>query len=632
MWRQISMQDPNLINRQIRWLLALGRLKRGFSPARAESNLSAIAQRLALLYPETNRNWGVAVQPLQELGKEQVRKLSYPLAGAVAFVFLIACANVAGLLLARAAGQKVEIAVRVALGAGRRQLFGQFFAESVLLALIGGLVGLCFATWSNPLLAAIVPAGFDFLRNTSLDWPVFGFTLAMSLTAGAAIGLIVALNASGPDPNVDLRQGGRGGMPPAAQRVRSALGIAEVGLAFLLLAGTGLLIRTLVNLSRVPLGFEPKTVLTAQLDLSGSRYVKVAPRREMDMRYVDPRVEAFYGEVVDRASVLPGVESLGLVSWLPMGGWGSGRRERGFSIGGAPPAAPGEQRVADYNAVGGRYFEALRIRLLKGRYLDARDAAGAPWVVVVNQAMARRFWPNRNPLGQSLLLDTVAEERPRTVVGVVDNVRQDAPSLDPAPEMYVSFRQQPAVYPGHGVQNRLRMSIVLRSSYPAAMAPALRKVVAGLDSKQPLLNVQTMDEVLGRSMAPARFFVRVLGVFGLVAVVLAAIGIYGVISCNVAARTKEFGIRLALGAQRGAVLIDVLRKAAALGAAGVIFGAALSIPLTRVLTNLLYGVGTYDLVSFGCVSLFLLVIIAAAALQPAWKALRTDPIAALRAE
>ncbi|HMJ61346.1 MAG TPA: FtsX-like permease family protein, partial [Bryobacteraceae bacterium] len=269
---------------------------------------------------------------------------------------------------------------------------------------------------------------------------------------------------------------------------------------------------------------------------------------------------------------------------------------------------------------------------LKGRYPDERDARDAPWVVVVNDAMARRFWPGQNPLGQSLVLDIVAEEKPRRVVGVVDNVRQELPSVEPVPEMYVSFRQQPDIYPGHGVQNRLRMSIALRSSRPLAMALPLRSVVAGLDGKQPLLNVQTMDEVLGRSLTPARFFVRILGVFGLMAVVLAAIGIYGVMSYNVSERTKEFGIRLALGAQRGAVLGDVLRKAVVLAAAGIVLGAALSISLTRVLVKLLYGVHAYDLLSFACVSLLLLIVAAAGALQPAWKALATDPIAALRSE
>jgi putative ABC transport system permease protein len=631
-WTEISLKDPAMAQRQVRWLLALARLKSGVTMARAQAEMNSIAHRLALACPVTNKDWGVDLQPLEDVGKASLQRLLYPLFGAVTFVLLIACANVANLMVARASSRKKEIAVRTALGAGRARLMRQPVLETLILALLSGVGGVGLAKCGLTLFAAYAPPGYVFLKQASIGLPVFLFTLGVSLVAGTLIGAAAMFQVSGVDLIGALKEGGKGVTSAARMRARSVLAVVEVTLAFVLLVGAGLLAKTLVNLTRVSLGFEPDRVLTAQVELAGPGYIRNAPMREQDMRYIDPKVEAFYAELIQRVSNLPGVDSAGLGSWLPLGGWAPGARDRTFTIAGRATPSEGEMADADYTAVSGGYFRTMRGPLLAGRYMDEHDTLDAPWVAVINEAMAKRYWPNQDPVGQLLRFNIVTEERPRMVVGVVGNVRQDSPANEPMAEAYVSFMQQPAVSPGHGAQNRMRMTVVIRGADASVLAPGLRRAVANLDKSQPVFSIRSMNEVLTQSVAPSRFITLLLVTFAILAAVLAGLGIFALMSYNVADRFQEIGIRIALGANRRAVIRLVLSSGIKLSLIGIGLGALLATWLTGLLTGMLYGVKPLDASTFVLAGVLLVLAAVIASMQPASRAMRLDPIVTLRSE
>jgi len=562
-------------------------------------------------------------------GRMQVVDMYWLFDGAVGFVLLIACANVANLQLARAGARKKEIVVRVALGAGRARIVRQLLTESIILAAIGRVLGLIVTFWGIKLFQALAPDWFSKAGEIALNLPVAGFTLAVSLVTGILAGLAPAIQASRPNVNESLKESSRGS-GRGQGRTRAVLVMGEVALALVLLADAGLMMNSLVRLLRVKPGYDPAKVLTLQIDLSGPRYVQVVENRDMAIRSISARVEPLYERVLESVRSLPGIESAALVSWLPQGRGATGPRGRRFVIAGRPEPAPQEQPDAAYNMVSSDYFRTLRVPLIRGRFLNEQDTQIAPWVVVINEVMARRFWPNGDPIGQVITIKMIKEERPRQIVGIVGDVRQGWLGREPQPEFYAPFQQQPPVY-ADGWQNRLHRFLVVRTALkPEGLLAAVRAEVLSLDRDQPVYDLRTMNEFLAESTAPWRFYLILLGTFAGISLFLAAIGIYGVISHSIGERTHEIGIRMAIGAARGDVLRLVFRQGLKLTIVGLIIGLAASFALTRIIAGFLYGVKATDPLTLAGATVLLAAIACAAILQPARRASRVDPSVALR--
>lgn len=631
-WQPINAASPRYAARQDHWLIPVALLKPGVTFAQAQNEMDVIARRLEQAYPETNKGIGKKLQPLHEALYGFARQPLYPLLGTVAFVLLIACANVANLLQARTETRRAEYAVRASLGAGRRRLMQQLFAECSLLALLGGTLGILLAHWGISLFrsfAGEIPGS----QSINIDTRVLLFTLGLSLSTAIVFGLIPAIQASNPDLNNTLRESTR---TSAGSRglTRHALAVCEIALAMVLLIGAGLTINSVLHLQKVDPGFDPHNLLTLRIRLpEGGQYMQRVPGG--DMERASPRVTAFYQQLLERVAALPGVESVGSITGLPM----HFSEEYSFSIL-RQPAPPPEQRPrAGYNEVSPGFFRTLKIPLKKGRYLDEHDTAAAPWAVVVNETFARRFFPNEDPIGQQLLLRydpyPVDQERPRQIVGVVGDVKHWGLENPAPPFVYASHLQQPAVYPGGAIVAHLWQELGIRTAGDARsgdLATAVQKIVKDLDPDQAATDIMTMDQLLEESLGGAKFYMRLLGTFAAVALLLAVMGIYGVISYFVSQRTREIGIRVALGAEPMDVLSLVTRLGLKLALLGVAIGIALAIGLARVIASFLFGVKPTDPVTYAAVATMLVSVALLASFLPARRATRVDPMVVLRYE
>jgi predicted permease len=587
----------------------VGRLARGRTAAEAQAEMDAIAARLARAYPDTNQGLGVNVASLRDHLVGDVRPALAVLAGAVGFVLLIACANVAGLLLARATQRAQDTAVRLALGAGRGRLIRHGLAEALLLSVAGGALGVALAFWGVQAIVALSPADVAGLAQARPDARVLAFAGLVSLAAAALFGLVPAAQAARPDLGGLLAAGVRASGGPARARARRVLVVAEIAMAYVLLVGAGLMLSTLARLRAVDVGFDGSRLLTFQVSLSDARYREPHRRR------------AFYDGVLEAARRLPGVTDAGAVMRLPLA---DGPVNRGFFIEGRPAPPPGQDHSVDYQVVSAGFFQAARIPLVRGRGLSPSDVEGAPRVVVINEAAARRYFPGEDPIGRRVGMGDGDDPASwRTIVGVVADVRHRGPDQAAAPAAFAPY--------GQDRESWNMMSFVLRASAdPRALAPAVAGLVRGADPEQPVSNVRTMDEVRDAAVVRPRFLATLLAVFGASAVLLAAIGIYGLIAYTTGQRTQELGVRMALGATRRRVLTLVLGEGARLAAAGVAAGFAGALALSGLVANLLFATRPTDPLTLAGVSLLVALAATLAAWLPARRAANVDPAQALR--
>jgi putative ABC transport system permease protein len=607
-WFPLAL-DPSAERRDNRSFEVVARLKPDAPLAQAQAELDALNARFAQSYPETNAGWSVRLTNLRERLVGEVRTPLLVLLGAVAFVLLIACSNVANLLLARAASRRREFAVRDALGASRARIVRQLLTESLLLSLAGGVAGLLMSLWLTRLLVGLIPTNTPRLNEVGPDARVFIFALAASLLTGLLFGLMPALQASRTDVSEALKAGGRTGAEGARRnRARSFLIVSEIALSFMLLAGAGLLARSFLRLRDVSPGFDPSGVLAMRLSASGPKYPAGPARAEL------------YRQALERIRSLPGVESAGAVLSLPLGG-DTFNVGRSFIREGRP-ATPEESASASYVVATPGYFHALQIPLLAGRAINEQDADKSPMVVVINETMARRFWPGESPVGKRITIWR-DEKFPREIVGVVGDTR--ATPGDPAgPQMYVPYAQD---------ANWGSLSLVVRSSIdPSSLTAAARNEVHAIDKTIPVYNTRPMCEVVGVALAGKRASAMLVGAFALLALLLALVGIYGVTAYYVTQRTQEIGVRMALGAQARHVLGLVLGQSMRLTLGGLALGLCGALALTRVLESLLYGVKPTDPVTFAGAAALLGVVALLACLLPAWRATKVDPLIALRAD
>ena len=612
LWVPIAFTTQEAANRGRHYLQVIARLKPGISLEQAQAEMSTIATRLQQQYPEQNTDLGATVTPLHEHVAGDIKPALLVLLGAVGFVLLIACANVANLLLARAAVRQKEIAVRVALGASRMRLIQQFLTESILLAMLGGLVGLLLSFWGVNLLKAFIPESISQARAITIDAKVLGFTLLISLLTGLIFGLAPATQASNFNLNETLKEGGRDSASGSrGNRIRSLLVIAEVAVSLILLVGAGLLINSFLRLRNVDPGFRANNLLTMSVVLPQQKYAEHGQR------------SAFYTELVSRIEALPGVKSAAVTNWIPLVRQGD---SIGLSVEGRPDPI-GKRPTVVTRVIHPHYFRTMNIQFLQGREFSEQDRVDSPAVAIISETMARRFWPGEDPLGKRITPGPASSTDPEdwiTIIGVVKDVRQMELVSDPKPQMYLSYVQAGFFAP--------RNLVVSTNVEPLSLASAVRKTVWEIDKDQPVSNISTMEEVLSESIARQRFSMLLLGIFAALALVLAAVGIYGVMSYSVAQRTHEIGLRMALGAQRSDVLKLVVGQGLKLVLAGVVIGLVAAFILTRVMTSLLFGVSATDPVTFISISLVLISVAALASYIPARRATKVDPMVALRYE
>jgi putative ABC transport system permease protein len=595
-------------NRGDEWTyLAYARLKRGVSVKQAQTDLDTIERRLEQEQEREIKGWSPHVWGMREFMARNVRLSLVVLFVAVVLVLLIACANVANLLLARIGSRQREISIRRALGAARWRVVRQLLTESVLLALLGGAGGALLAYGGVAALSALGTEELPMLKQSHLDLPLFGFTMLISLATGLALGIAPALAASRTNVQEALKEGGGTSTEGRGKnRLRRALIVSEVALALLLMVGATLMIRSLLKLQEVNPGFNPSGVLTASINLPALKYSK--PEQQI----------AFYRQLEQRLEAMPGVTAAGMTSVLPLTGNNVGW---GLLIEGRPVSGPADVPVLSVRMVNTRYFQAMQIPLLQGRLLTETDARESPRVLLVNQTMARRYWPNQDPIGKRV--GTGKKEDWMSVVGVVGDVHHMSLSQEPDAEIFLPFAQSP----------QLTMMLTIRTaSDPLRLASALRRAVRELDPEQPLAHLATMEQYHAGSYASKRFSTLLLGVFAAAALVLATTGIYGVMSFSVTRRAHEIGIRMALGARRADVLRMVVGQGTVLALIGMALGLTAAFALTRLIGSLLYGVRATDPLAFLAVSLILVADAALASYLPARRASKVDPVVALRSE
>jgi putative ABC transport system permease protein len=611
-WAPTALSAEARQNRNNRYDVVIGRLRPGVTMAAAEAELKAQCVQMAALYPKQDGGWSVSLQPLLDQMRGHLRTALVVLWAAVGLVLLIACANVANLLLARAASRQKEIAVRMAMGASRGQLIGQLLTESGLLALLGGTLGVVLAEVALRTFSASIPVGLAIVGGFSLDARAIVFTAALCIVASLLAGLAPALQMTRQDLAGSLREGTRAGAGTAtSHRTRNILVAAEVALATVLLIGAGLLMRSFLHLLDVNPGFRPAHLLTIEFALPTDRY-------PMGQRL------PFLQRVVDKVRVLPGITSAAIISDLPMDGDGG---FRGFTIDGqAPKSAVAEQslgQVALQRSAAPGYFELMGIPLRRGRYFTTADTADSQKVALIDEEMARHYLPGQDPIGKRLDLAKKAAYQ-YTIVGVVGSVREAGLLGDLQSQMYMVPSQTPLLV-------GFLMRIVMHSSGdPLAVIPEVRAAVREVDPSQPVSRIRTLDQMVAASVDKPRFSVMLLGLFAGLALVLAIIGIYGVTSYSISQRTRELGIRMALGAERGSVLRMVVLEAGRLAGVGVLCGIAAALVMTRVMSSLLYGVSATDPLTFVGVALGLILTVLVATWLPGRKATRVQPTAALR--
>jgi len=610
LWTVLPMTVGSGSNERGRFLGTVARLKDGVSVDQAAAELRTIHARLSEEFPQFNKNFSAEVLPLREQFFGNVRRPLWLMLGAVAFVLLIACANVANLLLSLATSREKEIAVRAALGARRMRIVRQLLTESLLLALLGSVLGLGFAWLGIKALIAISPRDLVTLQSVGLNLTVLGWTLGVSVLTGIIFGLAPALHISRLNLNDSLKDGGKAESSPASgsRRLRNALVVSEIALAVVLLASAGLLIRSFVRLQQVDRGFNTDNVLTMVVRLPDSY-------RE------DPQVINFFYQALERVRNLPTVRSAGIINFLPLyGGLGS---NTGFKILGRPEPPPGQGPSTDVRVVNAGYFETLGIPLLRGRNFSDAEQREPKHVLLINEALAHQYFPDQDPIGQRLDVNMFDNPTPAEIIGIVGNVRYDS-LVDEAP---------PAVYFPHPDLTYGFMTLVVRTDGdPTAIAPAIQREIRGLDPNQPVSDVRTMNQVMSEWVARSRFNTLLLGLFAGLATLLSAVGIFGVMNYSVAFRTRELGLRLAVGAQPRQVLLLVLKQGLGLTVVGVVLGLAAAFGLTRLLSGLLFGVAAFDVPTFASISLLLVIVSLLACYLPARRAMRIDPLRALRYE
>ncbi len=611
-WQPLPFGYAELHVRRFHFLRVIGRLKRGVSIEQAETQMKSICANLARLYPDSNALYSSHLVFLADRIVGDLRPTLRVLMIAVGFVLLIACANVAHLLLARAAARQKEIAIRSSLGASAGRVLRQLLTESVLLSVAGGALGVLLAWWGLKVLVALHPANVPRLDEAHLDSRVLAFTTALSIATGILFGLLPALRASRPCLAEVLNEGGRGGSAGRAhRRFHNALVIAEVAIAVVLLSGGGLMIRSFQRLAHVNPGFNPAALWTARIQL---------PRSEIKAESYDAeRVMAFYDPLLDGLKALPGVESAALVSELPLSGQNN---DTWFTIEGRPPAAPSERPDADERVVSVDYFRTMDIPLVKGRYFTANDNMKSAKVAIVSRSLAEKFFPNQDPVGQHLNID-LGMPFQCEIVGVVGDVLHRSLAAGRQPANYIPYLQQPIG----------RANIVVRGRTDAiALAGAVRRQVRALNGDVPVFEIHAMGDLISDSVGQPRFRTLLLVVFAAVALILAAAGIYGVMSYTVTLRTHELGIRVALGAGRKELTRLVVGHGMLLALAGVAIGLAAAAGLARLIANMLFEVRPTDPVSFAAVPVILGAVAYLANYIPARRAARVDAIVALRHE
>ena len=610
LWTILSMPVGPGANERGRFLGTVARLKDGVSVEQAAAEMRTIHARLSDTEPQFNKNYSAEVLPLREQFFGNVRRPLWLMLGAVGFVLLIACANVANLLLSLATSREKEIALRSALGARRTRIVRQLLTESLLLALLGSVLGLGFAWLGIKALVAISPRDLVSLQTVGLNLTALAWTLGVSILTGIIFGLAPALHISRLNLNDSLKDGGKSESSQASgsRRLRNALVVSEIALAVVLLASAGLLIRSFLRLQNVDRGFNTDSILTMVVRLP-DRY------RE------DPQVINFFHQTLERVRQLPTVRSAGMVNFLPLyGGMGS---STGFKILGQPEPPPGEEPTTDVRVVDGGYFGTMGIPLLRGRNFSEAEQTQPKRVILINEALARKYFPNQDPLGQRLDVVMFDDPTPTEIIGIVGNVRYDT-LIDEAP---------PAVYFSHSDLTYGFMTLVVRTDGdPTAIAPAIQREIRALDPNQPVSDVRTMNQVMSEWVARSRFNTLLLGLFAGLATLLSAVGIFGVMNYSVALRTRELGLRLAVGAQPRQVLLLVLRQGLLLTVVGVLLGLVAAFALTRLLSGLLFGVTAVDVTTFSSISVLLVIVSLLACYLPARRAMRIDPLSALRYE
>ncbi|MBF5043558.1 ABC transporter permease [Aggregicoccus sp. 17bor-14] len=615
LWRPVTWEkdltDP--ANRGAHFLNVYGRLKPGVTLAAAQQELSRIAKGLEQQYPKNNTGIGARVIPLREEVLGNVQPALYVLLAAVAAVLLIACANLSNLLLARAASREGEISVRLALGASRGRIVRQLLVESTLLALLGAGLGLIFATWGLDALVAMGPENLPRLQDVDIDGKVLGFTALLAVLTSGLFGLIPALQASRVELSRSLGEVGKGGSTGGPrQRARNVLIMAETALAVVLLVAAGLLIKSFVRLQQVELGYQTDHVLVADLSLPETQYT-----------WASPATAQFYEQLLGRVRALPGVKSAGLSVHLPLSRRNMRSTLRDMS---RPEPEPGNEDLAEIRVVSAGVLEALRVPLLRGRLLRDEDGTTpGNRAVLLSEEAAKKYWPGEDPIGRTVDIgvDYGKGGFGGVVVGIVGNTRFTAPNKEPAPEAYVSFAQ--------AWSNDMSL-VVHTNGDPLALAGAVRAEVRGLNKGLPVANVRTLDAMMGSAVSQPRFFMLLVGVFAGLALLLAAIGIYGVVTHAVSLRTRELGIRMALGADARQVVGMVLGQYLRVTGAGLALGVGLAYLASRLLGSMLYGVGGGDPLTYAGVALLLGMVALAASYLPAHRATRIDPALALRQE
>lgn len=593
------------------WLQAIGRLKPGVTVAQAQTDMTVIADRLQQQFPDALLGYGVNIVGYHDQLVGRVKPALLLLLGAVGFLLLIACANVANLLLARAAAREREIAIRIAVGASRRKLVRQLLTESVLLGILGGVPGVVLAIGGLRILSAVGPADLPRLDQVHISWQVLIFSVVISLATGLLFGIAPALQASKSDLNESLKEGGRGNMTGLrGKHIRSALIIGEIAIALLLLTGAGLMVKSFLRLQELSLGFDPNDLLTTKVQVAGSKY------RD------GPAVAGFYKRLTETIESVPGIESVGAISTIFLS---ETPNSSNFSIDGRPDFRPEERVEVPIDSVTPTYFQTMKTRLIAGRFFDSRDVAGAPEVAIINATMAERFWPDSDPIGGRIKYGSISSQDTwKTIVGVVDDVRRTGYDRAVRCETFLPHAQSPAS----------GMTLVLRSRADRAnLISAIRATMNDIDAGQPVYDFKSMDTLLGEMVAQRRLNTLLFSVFGIVALTLASVGVYGVMSYTVSQRMHELGLRIALGASPFRVLRLVLQHCMTLAAAGVVAGLLASVALTRFMASLLYGgVSPTDVVTFSVITAGLLAVALGACVVPALRATKVDPMTALRCE
>ena len=632
-------QDAEKLLGDDRWMEPIGRLKPGVSIELAQTQLDAIARRLDRSGVSTESGWRVRVDPLHEYASDRFTSNLYLLMGAAVLLLLIACSNVASLLVGRATNRHREITTRAALGAGRLRLMRQLLTESVVLALFGGALGVLLAQVGTRLFVFLAPTWYLPAEEIRVDGMVLGFTLGLSLVTAILFGMAPALRASNPDLAESLKQGGRGSPGGSRPLVQNVLVGSQIALTLVLLAGAALMVNSFVRLAAVDRGFNPERLLTARVDLNGVdsngvSYITVEQRDGREVIALSPEVDVFYREVLERLRALPGVEAAEMAST-----GGDGR----VTLLPGPGLPLDEQPWEGYRQVTPGYFRAMGIPLLKGRSFTESDTEGSSWVAIINETFARQYFPDEDPIGRFLQaslnrpgweITPAAIDQPREIVGIVRDISEMNPRRAPRPTVHVPDTQHPTEYSSDaGLPINLNKRLVVKTTLePMSLAADLRRIVADVNPDQVAFDIQTMEALLDQTVTPERFWMRVLGIFATLALVLAVVGIYGVVSYAVAHRTHEIGVRMALGAQRTDVLGMVIRQGMAISAGGVIAGVLGAVAATRLLSSWLYGVEATDPLTFATVSVVLVGITLLATYVPARTAAQVDPVIAMRSE